>query len=116
VVSIVLNFVLFLLALYDVLFTRRMNGDPTRVDSADPSGDRAVTYGNPGYRESNGVSMTVASGRPYSPPRRPYSPGANCSQIEQEKTSIARRSLKTKLINRSLAIAQKNCRFFSPVG
>ena len=79
-VSIVLNFILFLLALYDVLFTRRSNGDPTRVDG-DPGGDRAVTYGNPGYRESNGVSMTVSSGRPYSPPHRPYSPGIISSAI-----------------------------------
>ncbi|CAB3379395.1 Hypothetical predicted protein [Cloeon dipterum] len=70
VVSIVLNFVLFLLALYDVIFTRRTDGDPTKVDGRDPSGARAVTFGNPGFKE-NGVAVTNASGRPYSP-NRPF--------------------------------------------
>ncbi|XP_059490256.1 uncharacterized protein LOC132205304 [Neocloeon triangulifer] len=90
VVSIVLNFVLFLLALYDVLFSRREDGDPTRVDGRDPTGARAVTFGNPGFKE-NGVAVTNASGRPYSPNRPyspPYSPGSPSTTMSTVTGSI----------------------------
>lgn len=66
---IILNFMLFIAALYDVLFSRRLGGDPTTV-SRDPGGDEATTYNNPGFREKRsahpgGISMTDASGKPY---------------------------------------------------
>ncbi|XP_044735425.1 uncharacterized protein LOC123297729 [Chrysoperla carnea] len=67
---IILDFFLFILALYDVIFTRRPGGDPTHT--LPPPGVDAVTYGNPGYRERGGtnnngagISMTDASGKPY---------------------------------------------------
>lgn len=47
---IILNFLLFIGALYDVLFSRRLGGDPT-MSTRDPSGDSATTYNNPGYRD-----------------------------------------------------------------
>ncbi|XP_069703315.1 uncharacterized protein [Periplaneta americana] len=71
VVSIVLNFFLFIMALYDVIFSRRHGGDPTMPDGHDPTGEDATTFNNPGFRDrrinnnSGGVSMTDASGKPY---------------------------------------------------
>lgn len=70
VVLIILNFLLFIGALYDVLFSRRLGGDPT-MSTRDPSGEGATTYNNPGYRDKTsshprgGVSVTDASGKPY---------------------------------------------------
>lgn len=45
---------MFILALYDVIFTRRPGGDPTHT--LPPPGVDAVTYGNPGYRERGGTN------------------------------------------------------------
>lgn len=63
---IVLTFLLFVMSIYDVLFSRRMNGDPT-ISHRDPTGENATTYNNPGFkdRKQQGVSMTDASGKPY---------------------------------------------------
>ncbi|XP_049958041.1 uncharacterized protein LOC126474607 [Schistocerca serialis cubense] len=68
IVTIVLDFALFVLALYDMIFTRRAGGDPTMTNQ-DPRGDAATTFNNPGFRESRNrapISMTDASGKPYS--------------------------------------------------
>uniref|UniRef100_A0A146KVN9 Uncharacterized protein n=1 Tax=Lygus hesperus TaxID=30085 RepID=A0A146KVN9_LYGHE len=64
VVVIVLTFFLFVATIYDVLFSRRLGGDPT-MSSRDPTGESATTFNNPGYKEKKGVSMTDASGKPY---------------------------------------------------
>ncbi|XP_046688170.1 LOW QUALITY PROTEIN: uncharacterized protein LOC124373894 [Homalodisca vitripennis] len=70
VVLIVLTFLLFIGALYDMLFARRAGGDPT-IASRDPSGNDATTYNNPGFRDKRSthpggsVSVTDASGKPY---------------------------------------------------
>ncbi|XP_063231882.1 uncharacterized protein LOC134536174 [Bacillus rossius redtenbacheri] len=63
-VLIALDFALFVLATYDVLFSRRPGGDPTAPLEA--AGD---AFNNPGFREHGRreVSVTDASGRPYSP-------------------------------------------------
>ncbi|XP_039279094.1 uncharacterized protein LOC111051995 [Nilaparvata lugens] len=70
VVLIILNFMLFIAALYDVLFSRRLGGDPT-MSSRDPNGVDATTFNNPGFLDKRsshpgGISMTDASGKPYS--------------------------------------------------
>ncbi|XP_026473389.1 uncharacterized protein LOC113378280 [Ctenocephalides felis] len=68
IVLIVLTFVLLILAIYDVLFSRRKGGDPT--SGPDLSGDNSTTFNNPGFRDQRhrpGVSMTDASGKPYHP-------------------------------------------------
>uniref|UniRef100_A0A1B6DRN9 Uncharacterized protein n=1 Tax=Clastoptera arizonana TaxID=38151 RepID=A0A1B6DRN9_9HEMI len=67
---IILNFFLFVGALYDVLFARRLGGDPTMC-SRDPTGEDATTINNPGFRDKRSshpggsVSVTDASGKPY---------------------------------------------------
>nr|CAD7393576.1 unnamed protein product [Timema cristinae] len=76
---IALDFVLFVLSLYDMLFSRRQGGNPT-LSHGDSSGRDATTFNNPGFRERAGraVSVTDASGKPYA--TRPQSPnGANGS-------------------------------------
>lgn len=65
ILSIVLNSCLFVMSLYDMLFSKREGGDPTTVSMPVES----TTYGNPGFRERGtngvGISMTDASGKPY---------------------------------------------------
>ncbi|CAB0002291.1 unnamed protein product [Nesidiocoris tenuis] len=64
IIVIILTFLLFVATIYDVLFSRRLGGDPTMV-SRDPSGEAATTFNNPGFKERKGISMTDASGKPY---------------------------------------------------
>ncbi|XP_028161913.1 uncharacterized protein LOC114353926 isoform X3 [Ostrinia furnacalis] len=62
IVCIVINSLLFIMSLYDVLFSRREGGDPTN-----PTGEtHSTTINNPGFKEGRGISMTDASGKPYS--------------------------------------------------
>ncbi|XP_046970746.1 uncharacterized protein LOC124537845 [Vanessa cardui] len=63
IVSIVINSALFIMSLYDTLFSRRVGGDPTN-----PLGEveDSTTINNPGFKEGRGISMTDASGKPYS--------------------------------------------------
>ncbi|KAI9588809.1 hypothetical protein GQX74_004652 [Glossina fuscipes] len=67
IVVVLLTIGLFIFALYDVLYSKRPNGDPTMmIDAASPSS--ATTINNPGFKEprtKNGVSVTDASGKPY---------------------------------------------------
>lgn len=49
VVAVVLTISLFVMSLYDLMFSRRAGGDPT--ETPDVTGTRAITYDNPGYRE-----------------------------------------------------------------
>ena len=51
VVCVVTSIVLCVLSVYDLIFSRRSDGDPTQVP--DISGNRAITYDNPGYREGD---------------------------------------------------------------
>ncbi|XP_065215966.1 uncharacterized protein LOC135842436 isoform X1 [Planococcus citri] len=106
---IVINFLLFITALYDLIFSRKSNGDPTTV--RDPTGVDATTFNNPGFREkkrtgwtfnfnfsyndlsllrhanllsvifATGVAVTNASGKPYS-----SMSGANGSTISMSTT------------------------------
>lgn len=67
IMLILLNSILFVMSLYDVIFTRRDGGDPTRVSTV----VQPATYGNPGFREratipASSISMTDASAKPYS--------------------------------------------------
>ncbi|XP_075981903.1 uncharacterized protein LOC142980422 isoform X2 [Anticarsia gemmatalis] len=63
IVSIVVNSILFVMSLYDTLFSRRVGGDPTNP-LGEPDG---TTINNPGFKEGGrGISMTDASGKPYS--------------------------------------------------
>lgn len=61
IVCIVINSLLFIMSLYDALFARRTGGDPTSPGEPD-----ATTINNPGFKEGRGISMTDASGKPYS--------------------------------------------------
>lgn len=67
ILLIFLEGTLFVMSLYDMLFSRR-DGDPTNVSMP----VEATTYGNPGFRErgvnGGGISMTDASGKPYMQP------------------------------------------------
>ncbi|XP_046807517.1 uncharacterized protein LOC111677156 [Lucilia cuprina] len=67
IVVIILSIPLFVLALYDVLYSKKPGGDPTMmIDAASPSS--ATTINNPGFKEprtKNGISVTDASGKPY---------------------------------------------------
>ncbi|XP_066991690.1 uncharacterized protein [Anabrus simplex] len=73
ITSIALNFLLFVMALYDMLFSRRMDGDPTKT-SRDPRGEDATTINNPGFRERDRhpnvstIAVTDGSGQPYPVP------------------------------------------------
>ncbi|XP_015365211.1 PREDICTED: uncharacterized protein LOC107162715 [Diuraphis noxia] len=77
---IILNFLLFVAAIYDLIFSRRLGGDPT-ISHRDPSGVEATTFNNPAFKEkrsmnprggggvgvggSGKISVTDASGKPY---------------------------------------------------
>lgn len=65
ILLIVLNAVLFVMALYDVFFSRKPDGDPT-IAVEPPVGE---TIGNPGFRDrtqrTGEISMTDASAKPY---------------------------------------------------
>lgn len=58
IVSITLTMILCVLSLYDLMFSRRAGGDPTQVPQ-DVNGSRAITYDNPGYRESDQHSELI---------------------------------------------------------
>ncbi|XP_041969877.1 uncharacterized protein LOC121726539 isoform X2 [Aricia agestis] len=62
IVCIIINSALFIMSLYDTLFSRRVGGDPTNP-LGEPEG---TTINNPGFKEGRGISMTDASGKPYS--------------------------------------------------
>lgn len=58
ILLIVLNALLFVMSLYDVIFSRRDGGDPTKVNI--PVEPR--TYGNPGFRERGaGINSKIAN-------------------------------------------------------
>lgn len=68
---ITLNFLLFVAAIYDLIFSRRVGGDPT-ISYRDPSGVEATTFNNPSFKDKRSmnprggaVSVTDASGKPY---------------------------------------------------
>nr|XP_032523011.1 uncharacterized protein LOC116774398 [Danaus plexippus plexippus] len=61
IVCIVINSALFIMSVYDALFSRREGGDPTTTEEAG-----GTTINNPGFKEGRGISMTDASGKPYS--------------------------------------------------
>lgn len=62
IVCIVINSILFIMSLYDALFSRRAGGDPTNQTGEQPN----TTIANPGFKDRRGISMTDASGKPYS--------------------------------------------------
>ncbi|XP_017768407.1 PREDICTED: uncharacterized protein LOC108556708 isoform X2 [Nicrophorus vespilloides] len=83
IMLILLNSILFVMSLYDMIFARRDGGDPTTVTAT----TEATTYGNPGFRDRpnpgpGGISMTDASGRP-------YSSATNGSMMSMNTTSTA---------------------------
>ncbi|CAG9571804.1 unnamed protein product [Danaus chrysippus] len=61
IVCIVINSALFIMSVYDALFSRREGGDPTTIEESG-----GTTINNPGFKEGRGISMTDASGKPYS--------------------------------------------------
>uniref|UniRef100_U5EPU8 Putative conserved plasma membrane protein n=1 Tax=Corethrella appendiculata TaxID=1370023 RepID=U5EPU8_9DIPT len=71
ILVIVLTLGLFVMAIYDVIFSRRTGGDPTMTP--DISQTHSTTYNNPGFRDGgsrsnngrSGISVTDSSGKPY---------------------------------------------------
>ncbi|KAL3265278.1 hypothetical protein HHI36_009488 [Cryptolaemus montrouzieri] len=92
---IVLASALFVMSLYDMLFSKRDGGDPTNASLSTPP----TSYGNPGFRErgtnGGGISMTDASGKPY--------PGAsNGSMVSMNTTSTTLGSTNGSTIGSSI--------------
>lgn len=57
--SIILNAILFIMAIYDMIFARRDGGDPTMPTTVPNEG---TTIGNPGFRErTNGKDYVVTT-------------------------------------------------------
>lgn len=52
---IILNFLLFVAAIYDLIFSRRLGGDPT-ISHRDPSGVEATTFNNPAFKEKRSMN------------------------------------------------------------
>lgn len=82
ILLIILSIGLVVMAVYDLIFARRTDGDPTKIPMPDSQTGPAITYNNPGFRDvgnnnnnngrpgssqssRNGVSMTDSSGKPY---------------------------------------------------
>lgn len=78
ILLIVLTIGLVVMSIYDLIFARRTDGDPTKIPMPDGQTPAAITFNNPGFRDvgrpgssqsagssKNGVSVTDASGKPY---------------------------------------------------
>lgn len=61
VVCVILTILLCVLSIYDLIFSRRSDGDPTQVP--DVTGSRAITYDNPGYREGDHSKLLFYSSK-----------------------------------------------------
>ncbi|KAL7734562.1 hypothetical protein ACLKA6_010874 [Drosophila palustris] len=91
IVVIVLSIGLFVAALYDVIFSRSSGGDPTMaLDASSPAS--ATTFNNPGFKEPrsrNGVSVTDASGKPYSGIRNGAGTAGSVASMSTTVTSVS---------------------------
>lgn len=91
IVVIVLTIALFVAALYDVIFSRSSGGDPTMaLDASSPAS--ATTFNNPGFKEPrsrNGVSVTDASGKPYSGIRNGAGTAGSVASMSTTVTSVS---------------------------
>ncbi|XP_022208374.1 uncharacterized protein LOC111064864 [Drosophila obscura] len=91
IVAIVLSIALFVAALYDVIYSRSPGGDPTMgMDAASPAS--ATTFNNPGFKEPrsrNGVSVTDASGKPYSGIRNGAGTAGSVASMSTTVTSVS---------------------------
>lgn len=76
ILLIILSIGLVVMSVYDLIFARRTDGDPTKIPMPDGQTGAAISYNNPGFRDvgrpgssqsgsRNGISMTDSSGRPY---------------------------------------------------
>lgn len=75
ILLIILTIGLVVMAIYDLIFARRTDGDPTKIPMPNGETPAAITFNNPGFRDvgrpgssqanRNGVSMTDSSGKPY---------------------------------------------------
>ncbi|KAH8315729.1 hypothetical protein KR059_012810 [Drosophila kikkawai] len=91
IVAIVLTVALFVAALYDMIYSRSPGGDPTMaLDAASPGS--ATTFNNPGFKEPrsrNGVSVTDASGKPYSGIRNGAGTAGSVASMSTTVTSVS---------------------------
>lgn len=91
IVVIVLSIALFVAAVYDVIFSRSSGGDPTMaLDASSPAS--ATTFNNPGFKEPrsrNGVSVTDASGKPYSGIRNGAGTAGSVASMSTTVTSVS---------------------------
>ncbi|CAG9762436.1 unnamed protein product [Ceutorhynchus assimilis] len=103
VLSILLNSSLFVMSLYDMFFARREGGDPTTM--AMPV--EPTTYGNPGFRDRGtngvGISMTDASGKP-------YTSASNGSMASMNTTSTTLGSTNGSTVGSSIGTARSPLR------
>ncbi|XP_030372671.1 uncharacterized protein LOC115622757 [Scaptodrosophila lebanonensis] len=90
IVVIVLTIALFVAALYDVIYSRNPGGDPTMALDASSPGS-ATTFNNPGFKERgrNGVSVTDASGKPYSGIRNGAGTAGSVASMSTTVTSVS---------------------------
>lgn len=91
IVVIVLSIALFVAAVYDVIFSRSSGGDPTMALDASSPGS-ATTFNNPGFKEPrsrNGVSVTDASGKPYSGIRNGAGTAGSVASMSTTVTSVS---------------------------
>lgn len=81
-----LTIALFVASVYDMMFSRKPDGDPTMAIDTSPA--NATTFNNPGFKEGrtrNGVSVTDASGKPYSGIRN----GGSVASMNTTLTSVS---------------------------
>jgi len=91
IVAIVLTIALFVASLYDVIYSRSPGGDPTMALDASSPGS-ATTFNNPGFKEPrsrNGVSVTDASGKPYSGIRNGAGTAGSVASMSTTVTSVS---------------------------
>eukprot|EP00099_Drosophila_melanogaster_P009272 NP_001262005.1 uncharacterized protein Dmel_CG13698, isoform C [Drosophila melanogaster] len=91
IVAIVLTIALFVAALYDVIYSRSPGGDPTMALDVSSPGS-ATTFNNPGFKEPrsrNGVSVTDASGKPYSGIRNGAGTAGSVASMSTTVTSVS---------------------------
>uniref|UniRef100_A0AAR5Q8Z7 MARVEL domain-containing protein n=2 Tax=Dendroctonus ponderosae TaxID=77166 RepID=A0AAR5Q8Z7_DENPD len=102
VLSIILNSCLCVMSLYDMFFSRREGGDPTTTSMpVEPT-----TYGNPGFRDrgtNGGISMTDASGKP-------YTGASNGSMASMNTTSTTLGSTNGSTVGSSIGTARSPLR------
>lgn len=106
---IILNFLLFVAAIYDLIFSRRMGGDPT-ISHRDPSGIEATTFNNPAFKEKKSMNPSeylIQHAIPYTICRSAHSVCV-CSQRPEIWNSIYYSNVFKKIVYRKTIVHRRN--------